>query len=221
LKQLFDEGKFREDLYYRLRGGELTLPPLRERLQDLPDLCQALLQRAPVAAVLHPSALEALGRYSWPGNVRELLKVLQAATQQAQLATECAPPGGEAVTILPAHLDLPLEVAAGLNAQAPAYSFSAEIKAIAAQIWAHQKLPPMHDISGYKRRALQRAALLYLDTHTPRSTWLHDMAAHWQKLFGPQWASTEEGRGLRELVAVIAVDEREGEVREWVVERVG
>ncbi|HEX2880935.1 MAG TPA: sigma 54-interacting transcriptional regulator [Polyangiaceae bacterium] len=221
LKQLLDEGKFREDLYYRLRGGEITLPPLRERLEDLPDLCDTLLLKAPVPAVLHPSALEALGRYAWPGNVRELLKVLQAAAQSALVAAEHELRAGESVTILPEHLDLPRAPDEWREAQAPAYSFIPEIKALAAVIWSQQKLPPDVGHNQYKRRALLRGALLYLDTQTPRATWPSRLLALWRKLFGPQWASTEEGRGLRELVAVLAVNDREGEVQQWVLGRVG
>jgi transcriptional regulator with GAF, ATPase, and Fis domain len=72
------EGAFREDLYYRLRGATLELPPLRQRLGDLALLVDVFAREAKPAssgkAALHvsPEAMRALVRYSWPGNVREL-----------------------------------------------------------------------------------------------------------------------------------------------------
>lgn len=77
LRELVKEGKFREDLYYRLNGLRLVLPPLRERLEDLPLLAEHFLREIARESnsppkTLHPGALEKLGRYPWPGNVREL-----------------------------------------------------------------------------------------------------------------------------------------------------
>ncbi|MFT4265714.1 MAG: sigma 54-interacting transcriptional regulator, partial [Xenophilus sp.] len=77
-------GRFRQDLYYRLNVIELTLPPLRERREDLPALCAALLQRIgqdagmPVPA-LPARALDALQRHPLHGNVRELENLLHRA----------------------------------------------------------------------------------------------------------------------------------------------
>jgi len=77
------EGRFRNDLYYRLRGLELALPPLRERGGDVLLLAQHFLRRFAQAAgreepIPTPSAAEVLARYAWPGNVRELLHVMEA-----------------------------------------------------------------------------------------------------------------------------------------------
>ena len=72
-------GAFRVDLYHRLAVLRLPLPPLRERLEDLPELCQALLERAGADLDLAPEALEVLLRHRWPGNVRELRNVLERA----------------------------------------------------------------------------------------------------------------------------------------------
>jgi transcriptional regulator with PAS, ATPase and Fis domain len=84
LGALVREGKFREDLYYRLNVVNITLPPLRERRQDIPLLIDDLLrrlaarhERGPVA--VDPDAQRALLAYDWPGNVRELLNVLERA----------------------------------------------------------------------------------------------------------------------------------------------
>src|SRR5450830_1382186 len=77
-----ERGEFRQDLFYRLNVIELTLPPLRERLDDLPVLTDAILARLSGAgqpAVLGPGVLTALRGYSFPGNVRELENVLERA----------------------------------------------------------------------------------------------------------------------------------------------
>jgi two-component system, NtrC family, response regulator AtoC len=84
LDEMVAEGKFREDLYYRLQGVRLRLPPLRERLDDLPLLVSHLLERAAqrlwrTPATLSPEALRCLWTYPWPGNVRELQHMLEAA----------------------------------------------------------------------------------------------------------------------------------------------
>jgi DNA-binding NtrC family response regulator len=85
LDALVHEGKFREDLYYRIRGVELRVPPLRERGHDVVILGRHLLRR--VASDLSRSSVElskeaeeALMSYGWPGNVRELRNVLEHAT---------------------------------------------------------------------------------------------------------------------------------------------
>jgi DNA-binding NtrC family response regulator len=77
LQQMVKEGKFREDLYYRLSVVPLRLPPLRERTDDIPLLLAHYLERfakenGAVAPKLSPEALAVLVRYPWPGNIREL-----------------------------------------------------------------------------------------------------------------------------------------------------
>lgn len=76
LRQLIEEGLFREDLFYRLNVVPMRLPPLRERLDDIPDLVRHLFTLAAKEGLphksVHPEALEALRGHSWPGNVREL-----------------------------------------------------------------------------------------------------------------------------------------------------
>jgi DNA-binding NtrC family response regulator len=75
-------GRFREDLFFRLNVVAVTLPPLRDRREDVPLLVDHLLRtrqlgRAPLT--VGPAALDALSRYDWPGNVRELANVLERA----------------------------------------------------------------------------------------------------------------------------------------------
>jgi two-component system response regulator PilR (NtrC family) len=76
-----EAGRFRQDLFYRLNVIELSLPPLRERLDDLPLLVDAILARmaGPGQASLGPGVMDALRAYSFPGNVRELENVLERA----------------------------------------------------------------------------------------------------------------------------------------------
>jgi two-component system response regulator PilR (NtrC family) len=81
LAKCVETGAFRQDLFYRLNVIELTLPPLRERLDDLPLLVDAILARlaGPGGARLGPGVLDALRGYAFPGNVRELENVLERA----------------------------------------------------------------------------------------------------------------------------------------------
>jgi formate hydrogenlyase transcriptional activator len=82
LKQMVDEGKFRSDLYYRLHVFPLTVPPLRERKEDIPLLIRYFTQKhakrmnRPIESI--PSAaIRALTNYEWPGNIRELQNVIE------------------------------------------------------------------------------------------------------------------------------------------------
>ncbi len=76
LQQQIDQGLFREDLYYRLNVVPLRLPPLRERLEDIPDLIRHFLAIAEKEGLppksFEAGAIERLKRHNWPGNVREL-----------------------------------------------------------------------------------------------------------------------------------------------------
>ncbi|NVB78432.1 MAG: sigma-54-dependent Fis family transcriptional regulator [Kofleriaceae bacterium] len=72
------EGKFREDLLYRLNTVEIRLPPLRERREDIADIAGVFLART--RRRLTPAAMEALLAHSWPGNVRELEHVIERAS---------------------------------------------------------------------------------------------------------------------------------------------
>jgi len=76
LKELINNGKFREDLYFRLAVVTIRLLPLRERGEDIVFLAREFLQRYASQngqkMVFSPDALRAMNRYSWPGNVREL-----------------------------------------------------------------------------------------------------------------------------------------------------
>ncbi len=81
LRQLIQQGLFREDLYYRLNVVPLRLPPLRERVEDIPDLVRHFLRRAEEdglpAKRVDADALDLLKRHRWPGNVRELENLIR------------------------------------------------------------------------------------------------------------------------------------------------
>jgi two-component system response regulator HydG len=89
LLQMAAEGKFREDLYYRLKVVHLSVPPLRDRQEDIPLLARHFFgeysRRFGVGPFkMTPSLLERLNAYSWPGNVRELENAIESAVALAQ-----------------------------------------------------------------------------------------------------------------------------------------
>jgi DNA-binding NtrC family response regulator len=85
LRELAASGQFREDLFYRLSGVELHVPPLRARRQDIPSLCAHFLSRyqTPRPLSLSAEAAEAMQVYDWPGNVRELERLIEGAVTLA------------------------------------------------------------------------------------------------------------------------------------------
>ena len=78
-RQAIQDGKLREDLYYRVNVFNIDLPALRERKEDIPDLAAAFLQQHGGSIRLSAAALASLQDYSWPGNVRELQNVIERA----------------------------------------------------------------------------------------------------------------------------------------------
>jgi len=102
IEKLIAQGNFRADLYYRLSIFEITLPPLRERMRDIPVLIDRILTRLsrqlshPI--VLEPGAKELLTKYHWPGNVRELEAVLGRAAVQSGRVGVIGP------LLLPSHI---------------------------------------------------------------------------------------------------------------------
>jgi DNA-binding NtrC family response regulator len=113
LKKRVAEGKFREDLFYRLNVISITLPPLRERRADIRPLSEHFLRELKAGARFAPDTLEALERYDWPGNVRQLRNAIERAAALGE--------GGE---ISPG--DLPPEVL--LSASLPADSFHGQVE---------------------------------------------------------------------------------------------
>jgi DNA-binding NtrC family response regulator len=119
LEQMLKEGKFREDLYYRLKVIPIVCPPLRERHEDIEVLAMHFIRRAAFDSKrkitgIAPDALEALKTYDWPGNIRQL----EWAMERAVLLGE-----GEQVILQ----DLPPEIVHPSEAKTEAVSVSAQI----------------------------------------------------------------------------------------------
>jgi len=84
LSQAVEAGEFRKDLFYRLNVVSVTVPPLRERREDIPEMAEYFLRKAQgkcrtLARSVSPEALRCLGNYDWPGNVRELENAIERA----------------------------------------------------------------------------------------------------------------------------------------------
>jgi DNA-binding NtrC family response regulator len=151
LTQLMEQQRFRVDLYYRINGVEIQLPPLRSRREDIPELVQYFLERLqPVESLrLTPAALDALLTYDWPGNVRELQRVIERAVVLAKAADIGVD-------------DLPPAVAAEYTAVLqPSVTHSETIKA-----WARRYARLMLERCGGNRR--QACARLGISYHTLR-----------------------------------------------------
>jgi DNA-binding NtrC family response regulator/tetratricopeptide (TPR) repeat protein len=102
LRTVADEGRFRRDLLYRLDVVRIVVPPLRDRVDDIPVLAshfwQIAIGRLGSRATLSPAAVTALARYDWPGNIRELQNVIAA------LAVGAGPRGSVGAGSLPAAI---------------------------------------------------------------------------------------------------------------------
>ncbi len=85
MKKMIEEGKFRDDLYYRLRVVDIDIPPLRERLDDMPELVGFFVksinqERGVNITGVSPEVLSAFKKYNWPGNIRELRNIIERAS---------------------------------------------------------------------------------------------------------------------------------------------
>jgi DNA-binding NtrC family response regulator len=119
IDEALKKGDLREDLFYRLNVFQISLPPLRQRLSDLPMLCETLiahLNRKHTCNVtgVTPEVMEAFKKYAWPGNVRELRNALERAVIMA----------GEG-TVQMAHL--PYDFGVSVGSRPPAQVFEPEI----------------------------------------------------------------------------------------------
>ena len=154
LMQMVQEGKFREDLYYRLNVMAIVLPPLRERREDIPDLVDHFLAKFARARgfdppEISPAVRSAFARYSWPGNVRELENACERAVQLCTcgtVRTGCiasrvffgAPAPESLERDVPAELP-PLEVAASLSLDDRLHELEASLIAWALKVTGGNK----------------------------------------------------------------------------------
>lgn len=132
LSQLVKEGKFREDLFYRLNVVPIHLPPLRERKEDIPLLVHAFLKEfaetnnRPMRE-MDPAATDALVAYTWPGNVRELRAAIEGAVvlgrketiqlRDLPLAVRQAPGSGSAAALPGGSIEETLSAPANMTVQ--------------------------------------------------------------------------------------------------------
>lgn len=115
LPSLIEQGRFRKDLYYRLRGVTIHLPPLRQRKEDIPELAHHFLFRfnreiGTTVQSISPEALVILEDYAWPGNVRELQSVIREAliaSAGTTLLPDFLPPEVRASGAAELPMDLP------------------------------------------------------------------------------------------------------------------
>ena len=95
LEEMSEDGTFRQDLFYRLSGFVITIPPLRERREDIPELVEYFLQyhnfSRRVNKTISPTAMKELIAYDWPGNVRELKNVVERSIILAGNKTQIHP----------------------------------------------------------------------------------------------------------------------------------
>ena len=162
LRSSVSEGRFREDLFYRLHVLPIHLPSLRKRPNDVAALAQHFLgqyggPRHPPIRRLAPDALRILQEYSWPGNVRELQNAIEYACAVAEIDT-----------IRP--IDLPLDLRSQPNAQpepSPSGRLSAKFKAAKARFEMEyvSELLRQHDgnfSAAAKAAGVDRKTLYYL-----------------------------------------------------------
>ncbi len=109
LEAMVKEGRFREDLYFRLRVVEIWMPPLRERSSDIPMLAVSFLnefakENSKTISAFEPEVMRALTEYAWPGNVRELKTAIEHAVVLARggrIALRDLPPAVQGMKALP------------------------------------------------------------------------------------------------------------------------
>jgi DNA-binding NtrC family response regulator len=162
LERLVAVGKFREDLYYRLRVVEIEVPPLRERMSDMPLLAEHFVAKAAAGAggrrpVLASETIDKLIRHSWPGNVRELENCLARAAVMAtgdvirpehvELAAPLAESGPRLTTLEEAERE---HIARVLEATRGHKSRAAELLAISRP--RLDRLIEKHDLGALIRR---------------------------------------------------------------------
>ena len=147
LEQMVKEGKFREDLFYRLNVFTLHLPPLREKREDVPALVDHFLKKSSKAVEISSMALQILMAYSWPGNVRELQNTIERA------AVIC-----EDGYIEPNHLPVPITGAFNTSIQAdtiPSLPANAPIDDRLAEIEKNMIIDALRKTGGVQVRATE------------------------------------------------------------------
>lgn len=149
-------GRFRGDLYYRLRVVDVTLPPLRRRADDIDLISKFILKRFG-NFTLHPDVLQVFRRYRWPGNVRELRNTLE------RMAVLARPPSGAARGVLVLGMqDVPLELR-GAAAEMPVVRSAVQVSlgALPGNSAARPALPDSFVIGAKEIRPLDKLQVEY------------------------------------------------------------
>ena len=160
LKALVKEGKFREDLYYRLNVVPITLPPLRTRRDDIPLLAQHFVRRSAKANGLSPrtiaqDAMRALMNYPWPGNIRQFENAIEHAVAMSGAGTELT------VEMLPEDLREPIQT--GMRQEIMIPDEGINFASVVSQLERDLILRCLEKTGGNKRQA---ARLLQLSRTT-------------------------------------------------------
>lgn len=166
LASLIREGRFRQDLFYRLNVVPLRIPPLRDRPDDIVPLCQHFLNGS--GKVLSASAAKILSLHNWPGNIRELENMMKRAAvmttretvDEAMIADLLS--GGDHTTIITSH-DLSALIEASI---APAHHFGRVYEAVISAVEKPLLIKAMSLTNGNQIKA---AALLGLNRNTLRT----------------------------------------------------
>jgi two-component system nitrogen regulation response regulator GlnG len=182
LRHQIRQGLFREDLFYRLNVVPIRLPPLRERLEDIPLLARHFLDRARASGLpakqLAPEALEALKAHAWPGNARELenlmrrmaalypQEVIGADAVAAELA-EAAPVAGPDGQAAPMTLEQAVE--RHLASFMAAHKDGMPVKELYDRVLAEVERPLLRmALSATRGNQIKAAAMLGLNRNTLR-----------------------------------------------------
>jgi DNA-binding NtrC family response regulator len=169
-------GKFREDLYYRLKVIEIPIPPLRERVDSIPLIANHFLvtfrqQLGKNIAAISDQALECMLRYSWPGNIRELKHVIERAcvfcqdgvVQVKHLPMELQRPTIKEVHSSSSPLPVPnFQSTLPAEAAPPAFQYQSEEEKIRNALWqANNNRAKAAKLLGIARSTLYRQMQRY------------------------------------------------------------
>lgn len=164
LEQLIAEGRFRQDLYFRLKVVQRTIKPLRERREDIGLLARqfadSLGRKHGIEGVrIEPEALAALERYRWPGNAREVRNAIEAAVlcSSGPIDLDCLPPEIRSATAsgaVPARADFAGPAAAAEESLASVRDYERQI--IISMLRKHRKANRVAQMLGVARSTLYR-----------------------------------------------------------------
>lgn len=211
MTHLMRDSKFRVDLYFRLAGAVLALPPLRERRADFPLLAAEMLAQlsSPDASALSlsPGALQRLQAHDWPGNVREFANALTGA------ACQLGPQDGGRIEV--EHLSFlddaaTSEAPSGVRQVPPREEPSQGLEYLLPEAERYAAtsllLLPVHS-SRRKSRARERALLLVWQGQGREFT--HEMKRRARRLLGPGWQERDSGQALRDVQALRRLEQEE------------